>query len=82
MLRANPNHVVVTFASSKKGRTDQTVVREYDEYGRIVCVDYGKGEIEKFTYDKWVRIASHTHGKVKETYAYDAKGRLARQVVD
>ena len=72
----NDDGLVTEILSSQNGRTDRAIRNEYDDFGRLVYVDYGKGETEKLTYDKWGRLASHTRGKVKETYAYDHFGRL------
>ena len=71
--------LVTEILSKQNGRTDRSIRNEYDEYGRLVYVDYGKGEAEKFAYDKWGRVASHSRGDLKTTYAYDHFGRLASQ---
>lgn len=72
----NDDGLVTEILSSQNGRTDRAIRNEYDDFGRLVYIDYGKGETESFGYDKWNRLASHTRGKVKETYAYDHFGRL------
>ena len=58
------------------GKEDRRISSEYDNYGRLVCADYGNGEIERFEYDKWNRLSKHTRGKIEETYKYDYFGRL------
>ena len=72
----NDDGLVTEILSSQDGKTDRAIRNEYDDFGRLVYIDYGKGETESFGYDKWNRLASHTRGKVKETYAYDHFGRL------
>ena len=72
----NDDGLVTEVVSSQNGSADRRIRTEYDDFGRLVYIDYGKGETESFGYDKWNRLASHTRGKVKETYAYDHFGRL------
>ena len=71
--------LVTEVLSKQGGRTDRSIRNSYDEYGRLECVDYGPKESEKFTYDKWGRIASHSRGDLKTVYTYDHFGRLASQ---
>ena len=61
------------------GKEDRRISSEYDNYGRLVCADYGNGEIERFEYDKWNRLSKHTRGKTEETYKYDHFGRLVEK---
>ena len=68
--------------SSRGGRAERTVKREYDKFDRPVKVVYGPGEVETFAYDAWGRLAKHTRGKKAETYAYDHFGRLAEKSED
>ena len=68
--------------SSRGGRAERTVRREYDRFDRPVKVVYGPGEVETFSYDAWGRLAKHTRGKKTETYAYDHFGRLAEKSED
>ena len=68
--------------SSKDGKADRTVKREYDKFDRPVKVVYGPGEVETFAYDAWGRLAKHTRGKKAETYVYDHFGRLAEKSED
>ena len=75
----NDDGLVTEVVSSQDGSADRRIRSDYDEYGRLVAVDYGKGETETFAYDKWNRLAVHTRGKAKETYAYDHFGRLVTQ---
>jgi RHS repeat-associated protein len=68
--------------SSRGGRAERTVRREYDRFDRPVKVVYGPGEVETFAYDAWGRLAKHTRGKKAETYAYDHFGRLVEKAED
>ena len=65
--------------SKWNGSEDRKITSEYDEFGRLVRADYGRGEVEKFAYDKWNRLAKHTRGKTEETYKYDHFGRLVEK---
>ena len=62
--------------SKWNGSEDRRIESERDKFGRLVRADYGNGEIERFEYDKWNRLAKHTRGKTEETYKYDYFGRL------
>ena len=68
--------------SSKDGKADRAIKREYDKFDRLVKVVYGPGEVETFAYDARGRIARHTRGKTAETYSYDHFGRLAEKCED
>ena len=68
--------------SSKDGKADRTVKREYDKFDRVAKVVYGPGEVETFAYDAWGRLAKHTRGKKVETYVYDYFGRLVEKNED
>ena len=71
--------LVKEVVSKWNGSEDRRIESEYDEYGRLVRADYGNGEVEKFEYDKWNRLAKHTRGKTEETYKYDHFGRLVEK---
>ena len=71
--------LVTEILSKQNGRTDRSIRNEYDEFGRLTYADYGNGEIERFAYDKWNRLAKHTRGKTEETYKYDHFGRLVEK---
>ena len=71
--------LVKEVVSTWGGKEDRRILSEYDNYGRLVCADYGNGEIERFEYDKWNRLAKHTRGKTEETYKYDHFGRLVEK---
>ena len=68
--------------SSKDGKAERTIKREYDKFDRPVKVVYGPREVETFAYDAWGRLAKHTRGKKAETSAYDHFGRLAEKTED
>ena len=65
--------------SKWNGSEDRRISSEYDDFGRLTYADYGNGEIERFEYDKWSRLAKHTRGKTEETYKYDHFGRLVEK---
>ena len=71
--------LVKEVVSKWNGNEDRRIESEYDEHGRLVRADYGNGEVEKFEYDKWNRLAKHTRGKTEETYKYDHFGRLVEK---
>ena len=71
--------LVKEVVSKWNGSEDRRISSEYDEFGRLTYADYGNGEIERFAYDKWNRLAKHTRGKTEETYKYDHFGRLVEK---
>jgi RHS repeat-associated protein len=71
--------LVKEVVSKWNGSEDRRITSERDEFGRLVRADYGNGEVEKFEYDKWNRLAKHTRGKTEETYKYDHFGRLVEK---
>ena len=71
--------LVKEVVSKWNGSEDRRIQSEYDEFGRLTYADYGNGEIERFAYDKWNRLAKHTRGKTEETYKYDHFGRLVEK---
>ncbi len=61
------------------GKTDRSIKYEYDQFDRIVKVDYGNGNVETRAYDSWGKlIALNKNGK-KSTFKYDYFGRLIRK---
>ena len=68
--------------SSKDGKAERTIKREYDKFDRVTKIVYGPGEVETFAYDAHGRLAKHTRGKTAETYSYDYFGRLAEKSED
>ncbi|MBR3957561.1 MAG: hypothetical protein IKJ89_06905, partial [Kiritimatiellae bacterium] len=71
--------LVKEVVSKWNGSEDRKITSERDEFGRLVYADYGNGEIERFEYDKWNRLARHTRGRTEETYRYDHFGRLVEK---
>lgn len=71
--------LVAEIVSSQGGRAERTIRREYDDLGRVTRVDYGSGEVETFSYDRWGRLAARARGGLVETYAYDHFGRLVER---
>ena len=71
--------LVKEVVSRWNGSEGRRITGERDEFGRLVRADYGHGEVEKFAYDKWNRLAKHTRGQMEETYKYDHFGRLVEK---
>ena len=71
--------LVKEVVSRWNGSEGRRITGERDEFGRLVRADYGHGEIERFEYDKWNRLARHTRGRTEETYRYDHFGRLVEK---
>ena len=71
--------LVKEVVSRWNGSEGRRITGERDEFGRLVRADYGHGEVEKFEYDKWNRLAKHTSGQMEETYKYDHFGRLVEK---
>ena len=65
--------------SNWNGSEDRRIESAYDDFGRLVSVDYGSGETERFAYDAWNRLAQHTRGNVSESYKYGHFGRLVEK---
>ena len=74
--------LVAEIVSSQGERAERTIRREYDDLGRVTRVDYGSGEVETFSYDRWGRLAACARGGLVETYAYDHFGRLVEKDED
>ena len=72
----NDDGLVTEVVSSQNGSADRRIRTEYDDFGRPVYIDYGKGETEHLAYDKWGRVSKHSRGTAVETYSYDHFGRL------
>ena len=71
--------LVKEVVSKWNGSEDRRIESAYDDFGRLVTVDYGSGETERFAYDAWNRLAQHTRGNVSESYKYDHFGRLVEK---
>ena len=78
-VKRGPDGLASEVSSSVTGRVDRTVRRESDSLGRVTRIEYAKGEVETFSYDRWGRISERTRGDLSETYRYDHFGRLAEK---
>lgn len=59
-----------------KNNGEQDIRFDYDKAGRLVQIDYGKGEIIDYTYDAYGRVLTALTGQgVKTTYTWDALDR-------
>ena len=68
---------LLTGINSKENHdTAKAVKYEYDEFDRLIKIDYGNGDIEKRSYDSWGKLLSIQRGENKERYKYDYFGRL------
>jgi YD repeat-containing protein len=60
----------------RKNNGEQDIRFDYNKAGRLVKIDYGKGETIDYTYDDYGRVLSAlTSQGVKTTYAWDALDR-------
>ena len=68
---------LLTRLDSKQGRENARSIKyTYDQYDRLIKLDYGNGDIETRTYDSWGKLRSTERGDVKENYRYDYFGRM------
>ena len=58
------------------GKTDRSIKYEYDQFDRIVKVDYGNGNVETKAYDSWGKLTALNKNGKKSTFKYDYFGRL------
>ena len=66
---------------SKQGReSDRSIKYTYDQFDRLVELDYGNGNIEVRSYDSWGKLLSTQRGENKEHYNYDYFGRLISKI--
>ena len=62
---------------SKQGKEQaRSISYEYDQYDRLIKLDYGNGDIETRSYDSWGKLLTSQRGKEKFSYQYDYWGRL------
>ena len=61
------------------GKTDRSIKYEYDQFDRIVKVDYGNGNVETRAYDSWGKLTALNKNGKKSTFKYDYFGRLIRK---
>ena len=72
---------LLTRLDSKQGRENARSIKyTYDQYDRLIKLDYGNGDIETRTYDSWGKLLATQRGANKERYKYDYFGRLISKV--
>ena len=72
---------LLTRLDSKQGRENARSIKyTYDQYDRLIKLDYGNGDIEVRTYDSWGKLTSSQRGKVKNVYLYDYFGRMTAKI--
>lgn len=60
----------------RKNNGEQDIRFDYDKAGRLVKIDYGKGQTILYTYDAYGRVLTALTGQgVKTTYTWDALDR-------
>lgn len=60
----------------RKNNGEQDIRFDYDKAGRLVKIDYGKGQTILYTYDDYGRVLTALTGQgVKTTYTWDALDR-------
>jgi YD repeat-containing protein len=60
----------------RKNNGEQDIRFDYDKAGRLVKIDYGKGQTIDYTYDPYGRVLTALTGQgVKTTYTWDALDR-------
>lgn len=62
--------------SSWNGENDRTIQYEYDNFDRIVKIDYGNDQIEKLKYDSWGKLVESTKNNRTLSLKYDYFGRI------
>ena len=65
--------------SKWNGKTDRSIKYEYDQFDRIIKVDYGNGNVETRAYDTWGRLTASSRNGRESTFRYDYFGRLIRK---
>ncbi|MFD0894008.1 hypothetical protein ACFQ5Q_10265 [Luteolibacter ambystomatis] len=59
---------------------EQDIRYDYDKEGRLVKIDYGKGQTVDYTYDRYGRVDTALTGQgVKTTYTWDVLDRKASE---
>ena len=72
---------LLTRLDSKQGRENARSIKyTYDQYDRLIKLDYGNGDMETRSYDSWGKLLSTQRGVNKEHYKYDYFGRLISKV--
>ena len=71
----------MTSLDSRKGEDRARSIKyTYDEFDRLIELDYGNGDIETRTYDSWGKLLTTQRGENKERYKYDYFGRLTSKI--
>ena len=72
---------LLTRLDSKQGRENARSIKyTYDQYDRLIKLDYGNGDMETRSYDSWGKLLSTQRGENFEHYKYDYFGRLISQI--
>ena len=72
---------LLTRLDSKQGRENARSIKyTYDQYDRLIKLDYGNGDMETRSYNSWGKLLSTQRGANKERYKYDYFGRLISKV--
>lgn len=72
---------LLTSLDSRKGEDRARSIKyTYDEFDRLIELDYGNGDIETRTYDSWGKLLTTQRGENKERYKYDYFGRLTSKI--
>lgn len=71
--------LVAKIDSRWHGKTDRSIKYEYDQFDRIVKIDYGGGNIETRQYDSWGKLIAQNKNGRKSTFLYDYLGRLVKK---
>ena len=72
---------LLTSLDSKQGRENARSIKyTYDQYDRLIKLDYGNGDIETRSYDSWGKLLSTQRVVNKEHYKYDYFGRMTAKI--
>ena len=72
---------LLTRLDSKQGRENARSIKyTYDQFDRLIKLDYGNGDMETRSYDSWGKLLSTQRGENFEHYKYDYFGRLISQI--
>ena len=62
---------------------DRKISYEYDDYGRLIKVNYGNAQVETFHYDTWGKLTENSKYEPTSTrsviYTYDYFGRITEK---
>ena len=72
---------LLTRLDSKQGKENARSIKySYDQFDRLIKLDYGNGDVEIRTYDSWGKLLSTQRGENNERYKYDYFGRLISKI--